>query len=131
MKTFDEYLQYIDDRIKPLSINSELDLINFTKLLNNYGKVAVKFYPDNVEKIIHKYKMRGFLEFDLLEPIDQVEISNEKILFKIAQYQYEYSLVSPVDSFNSGMKRSEMFLLFSLLLDNNRQALYQLFHKIK
>lgn len=131
MKTFDEYREYLNQQLKHLIINNDQDLLNFTKLLLNYGKVALKFYPKEIAKLAHKYKFYGIKEYEMLDHIKEIKISNQKVFISTKNKTYIYPLISVADEVlkKENMEPLDMLLLLSLTLDNKQQGLFQLINK--
>lgn len=127
MKTFDEYRDYLQHQLNHLIINNDQDLLSFTKLLLNYGKVASKFYPDDIAKLAHKYKIYGFKEHEFLDHIKEINFKDQSVIFKTKDKSYTYPLVSVSSTLaNSQIEVLDMFILLAVSLDNRHQGLFQL-----
>lgn len=127
MKTFDEYREYLQHQLNHLIINNDQDLLSFTKLLLNYGKVASKFYAEDVAKLAHKYKIYGFKEHEFLEHIKEINFKDQNVIFKTKDRSYIYPLVSVSNTLASNqIEALDMFILLSISLDNRNQGLFQL-----
>ena len=133
MKTFDEYRDYLAIQIKHLLINDDNDLLNLTKLLLNYGKVALKYYPKEVDALLCKLNIYGLKEDELLTNHIKIEFKGNSVIFKTSDKKL-YSF--PIESFSHSIEKNEndvldLMIALSISLVNKKQELFQIFSHSK
>jgi hypothetical protein len=129
MKTFPEYKDYLEQQLKHILINNETDLLSFSKFLLNYGKVALKYFPLEVEQIAHKNRIYGFKEDEFLENIASIEFKNQTVIIKTSDSKsYTFSAYSSGEilSQNAQAEVLDLLILLSISLDNKKQEVFQL-----
>ena len=129
MKSFPEYKDYLRQQLNHLIINNDQDLLSFTKLLLNYGKVAIRYYPQEVEDLAQDLGFYGIKEHELLNHIKEITFKDHKVFIKTKTKSYQTDLISTSKTLlKSQMDVIDMFVLLSICLDNKQQGLFQLVH---
>lgn len=130
MKSFLEYKEYLDHQLKHVLIQTDQDLVSFTKFLLNYGKVALKYFPEDIEKLAHKVKAYGIKETELLDYIESVSFKDEMVIITTKDKKtFNFNkFSSSAELLKSNIDTVDLVLLISVTLDNKRQEVFQLFH---
>lgn len=126
-KNFTEYKDYLRQQVKHLLINNEEDLLSFTKFLINYGKVALKHYPQEVDKLAHQSKIYGFKEIELLNQVTQVQFKDQSVIIKTTDKKnYTFPLFSVADTLHpQPLDLIDLLILLSISLENKHQEIFQ------
>ena len=128
MKPFEEYKDYLAIQIKHLLINDDNDLLNLTKLLLNYGKVALKYYPKEIDLLIKELAIYGLKEDELLSNHIKVEFKGNLVVFKTSDNK-TYS--AEMASFSNSIEKHQgntldLMIALSVSLVNKKQELFQI-----
>ncbi len=134
MKSFQEYREYLVQNLNHLIINNDNDVASFTKFLLNYGKMALKYYPDDIYWLCNKYSIYGLKENELIVGIKEISFIDTFVVIKTLDKKiYKFPRVSVFNELEKvdNLDSIDFLILLSISLTNSQQELFQLVNFLK
>jgi hypothetical protein len=129
---------YADLKVKFKSLISHLvlqtpeEVLSFIQTISDYGFIVSTYYKKEFLDDIESYKLKGFLETDFLQLVENIKINppNIEVLMKDKK-TYTFPYHSPENLFLSmKMPPETYFLLIGFLMIKENMQLFQLVNNL-